>query len=188
MSTTEELKSELSKVKEIISDRKNKANGLKLPGKISKIAEIYGEYDHQGRYFFSEKGLSISFESSYMKVDLGHGTEDVFNAYLHQNDVGEIILYLSGDWEKRIENLYNEIPEIERKREVSRLQFEIDQLKKIWQLKDNHPIKCVFWQYCTSYRKFSDTCMEDQSSCMSFKEFKAGERLLDVINLEEKSI
>ncbi|HUW89594.1 MAG TPA: hypothetical protein VMV43_03670 [Candidatus Nanopelagicaceae bacterium] len=188
MSTTEELKSELSKVNEIISERINKANDLKLPGKIRDVAMTFGENQDwgSGRYFYSEKNLSLSFESSYMKVDLGHGTEKVFEANLHENDVGDIHLYIPGDWEKRIEELYSKIPELQQKEKNSRLQNELNELKKKWNIKE--PIKCPFWQYCTSYRKFSNVCTEDQSSCMSFKEFKAGERLLEVINLEEKSI
>ena len=136
MSTTEELKSELSKVNKSISDRINKANDLKLPGKISEVAVHYGKNDDWGgnRYFFSEKNLSLSFESSYIKVDLGHGTENVFEAHLQQNDVGEIHLYIPGDWEKRIEELYSKIPELQQKEKVSRLQNEVDKLKKKWKL------------------------------------------------------
>lgn len=136
MSTTEELKSELSKVNKSISERKETANKLKLPGKIRDIAVNFGESQDGGRYFFSEKNLSLSYESSYVKVDLGHGSENVLNAALHQNDVGNIDLYIPGEWEKRIEELYNKIPEKQRKMELSRLQFEIDQLKKIWKLGD----------------------------------------------------
>ena len=136
MSTTEELKSELSKVNKSISDRINKANELKLPGKISEVAVNYGKIDdfNGSRHFFTEKGLSISFGSSYIKVDLGHGTENVFEANLQQNGVGEIHLYIPGDWEKRIEELYLEIPERQRKKEVSLLLNEIDLLKKKWKL------------------------------------------------------
>jgi len=138
MSTTEELKSELSKVNEIISERINKANDLKLPGKIRDVAMTFGENQDwgSGRYFYSEKNLSLSFESSYIKVDLGHGTENVFEANLHQNGVGEIHLYLPGDWEKRIEEMYSKIPELQQERKVYRLQYELDQLKKKWKLGD----------------------------------------------------
>lgn len=136
MSTIEELQTQLKKVNTQISNRKNEANELKLSGKISKVAETHGKYDNWGggRFFFSEKGLSITVESSYIKVNLGYETKDVFNANLLQNDVGEIHLYIPGEWEKRIEELYNEIPEIQRKREVFILQKEIDLLKKKWGL------------------------------------------------------
>lgn len=187
MSTTEELKLNLKKVKEIISERINKANDLKLPGKISNVARIHGATTDAGfRYSFSEKGLSITFQSNQICVYLGAGTKQVFNAMLQQNDVGKIYLYIPGVWEEIIEELYNEIPEIQRKRKISYLQNEINDLKKKWHIKE--PIKCQFWQYCRSYRELSDVCTGDQSSCMSFKEFKAGERLLEVINIEEKSI
>ncbi len=136
MSTIEELKTQLKKTQAQITNRRNEANELKLPGKINKVAEMHGKYNDWGggRICFSEKGLSITVESSYIRVNLGYGTKDVFNANLLQNDVGEIHLYLPGEWEKRIEELYNEIPEKQRKRKVFILQDKIRQLKKKWKL------------------------------------------------------
>ena len=136
MSTIEVLKNQLTKIQDQIANRKNEANELKLPGKINKIAKTHGKYDNWGggRIYFSEKRLSIMVESDYIKVNLGYETEDVFKAKLLQNDVGEIHLYIPGEWEKRVEELYNQIPEIQRKREISFLQKTIDNLKKEWKL------------------------------------------------------
>jgi hypothetical protein len=136
MSTIEELKTQLTKIRNQITNRKNEANELKLPGKISKVAETHGKYTYWGggKDHFSEKGLSITVESNYIRVNLGYDTKDVFNAKLLQNDVGEIHLYVPGEWEKRIEELYNEIPEMQRKREISILEKEIHKLKKKWGL------------------------------------------------------
>lgn len=136
MSTIEELETQLKKINNQIVNRKNEANELKLPGKISKVAEMHGKYDNWGgkRILFSEKGLSITVESNYIIVNLGYDTKDVFNAKLLQNDTGEIHLYIPGKWEKRIEELYNEIPEKKRKRKVFILQDKIRQLKKKWKL------------------------------------------------------
>lgn len=131
--TTKELETQLREIKNQINNRKNDANDLKLAGKVSDVARTYGTSDMQG-FFFSEKGLSINFESSYIKVSLGHGTEDVFQANLLQNSVGEIHLYISGDWEKRIEELHSKISEIRLKRKNSSIQNEIDKLKKKWRL------------------------------------------------------
>ena len=136
MTTIEELKTQIKKINDQIANRKNEANEFKLTGKINKVAEMHGKYDDWGggRIYFSEKGLSITVESNHIKVDLGYETKDVFNANLLQNDVGEIHLYIPGEWEKRIEELYSEIPEIQRKKEVFFLQNQIDKLKKKWKL------------------------------------------------------
>ena len=119
--STIELETQLKKIENQIVNRKNAANELKLPGKISEVAKNYGKIaDFNGsHHFFTEKGLSISFESS-----------------LQRNDVGEIHLYIPGDWEKRIEELYLEIPERQRKKEISLLLNEIDLLKKKWEIGD----------------------------------------------------
>lgn len=140
MSTIEELKTQIKKIKTQISNRKNEANELKLSGKISEVARIHGNSNDwgEGRYVFSEKGLSIVFESNYVRVNLGYETEDVFNANLLNNDVGEIYLYIPGEWEKRIEELYSQIPEIKQKWEISNLQCEINRLKKEWKLGDDN--------------------------------------------------
>ena len=137
MSTIEELESELKTIKKQISERKETANKLKLPGKVYRVAEVYG---NMGRgYVFSEKGLIITCETDHIKspsirVTPGTINSIVFLANLHKNDVGQIHLYSPGDWEKRIEKLYNEIPEIQQKREISYLQDEINDLKKKWKL------------------------------------------------------
>jgi hypothetical protein len=139
MSTIEELESELKTIKKQISERKLIANKLKLPGKVFRVAEFYGNLGKV--YSFSEKGLVITCEadydhvkSPYMTVNLGTINSIVFIANLHKNDVGQIHLYSPGDWEKRIEKLYNEIPEKQRKREISYLQNRINDLKKKWNL------------------------------------------------------
>lgn len=137
MSTIEKLESELKTIKEQISERKLIANKLKLPGKVYRVAEFYGKI---GRgYCFSEKGLVITCEAEHIKspsirVTLGTINNIVFLANLHKNDVGQIHLYVPGDWEKRIEKLQKEIPEMQRKREISYLQNEINDLKKKWNL------------------------------------------------------
>ena len=137
MSTIEELESELETIKKQISERKETANKLKLPGKVYRVAEAYGGL---GRgYSFSEKGLVITCDAEHikspsMRVTLGTINSIVFIANLHKNDVGQIHLYSPGDWEKRIEKLYNEIPEKQRKREISYLQKRINDLKKKWNL------------------------------------------------------
>lgn len=139
MSSIEELETKLSNIRKIIQERKEQANNSKLPGKIHKVATIYGTYSDYGggQYHFSEKGLSITYSSysqKYLRVNLGYDTKDVFAGELYPNGVGDISLYIPGEWEKRIEELYNKFPNVENNREIERFQNEINNLTEKWQL------------------------------------------------------
>lgn len=139
MSNIEELEKEIQKIKETIEDRKKKANSLKLPEKVKRIAEVLGEHSDWGggQYHYSEKGLSSTYtyhNQKYVVVDLGYDTTAVFRAELLQNGVGNIYLYIPGEWEKRIDELYTKIPEKRKEHELSRLQNQINDLKEEWQL------------------------------------------------------
>ena len=139
MANKEELNAELKEVREKIQEIKKKANSSKLPGKIQKVAENYGKFSDWGggQYHFSEKGLSITYSSlsqKYLRVGLGYGSKDVFAGKLLENGVGDIHLYIPGEWEKRINELYNEIPKITNNREIRHLQNKIYDLKKKWEM------------------------------------------------------
>ena len=139
MTEVNEMEKELEQIQKTIAERKQTANEKRLPGMINEVVLNYGRYSEWGggEYNYHEKGLSIHnsvHNQNYLKVNLGYETDDVFRAALLPNEVGEILLYIPGSWEDRIQELYNLIPDKKQKDQAQVIQQKITLLKEKWRL------------------------------------------------------
>lgn len=143
MSEIEVLEGKLQKIRNIIADRIKYANDSMLPGKIEAVVETFGEFSDWGggEYHFFEKNLGIKSSPNLLEVDLGYNTKTVFSGKLLHNGVADIYLYVPGGWEKRIEEIYNKVPEAKKERElkekIETLQNNINKLTKEWELEES---------------------------------------------------
>lgn len=133
----EQLKKEISKINQIIKQRKQEALEKDYYNKLYKIVHKLGEHSDWGggEYNYHSPDLYIKYASYYnsITVTIGYPAEEVFDAKKRGYDT-EISLYIKGDWEKCIEPLLDKAKINSHKSELDHLITIIEDKKKKWKL------------------------------------------------------
>lgn len=132
------MSDELARIEKIIESRKKEALKKEIWKKLDKIVRILGDYSDYGggEYNYSEKGLSIYYEAHFQNyiVDLGYNTYEVFRSCHRHSKSPDISMYIPGEWELRIDELYEKCSNDEKEREKEALQRKINKTKEKWRI------------------------------------------------------